>query len=223
MCGRFTFTRQDLDEIARLLEIEIDPSASARHRPRYNVAPSDEHWIVAEVSGRRLLLPARWGFGRPKLPLARSESVARNGLFKRAWAARRCLIPTDGFYEWSGPKGARRAHWFHPRSGDTDPGGLLLLAGIYGEGPDGFDFAILTTAANDVVKPVHDRMPVVIRAADAARFLQGTEEEAGPLLAPAQDDLLDARAVGPRVNVAANDDPACLAPLDGDDQAKLFP
>lgn len=215
MCGRFTLTLPDFEELARLLGVEPDAQLAARYRPRYNVAPSDAHWILAEPAGKALL-PARWGHGAKKLPLLRSEGAAK----RKAFADRRCVVPTDGFFEWTGEKGARKPHWFHPTPQARAKGGLLLLAGLYGEGPEGFDFAILTTGANDTVRPIHDRMPVVIAAGDVDRWLHGSTDDAASLLAPAPADLLVDTAVGTRVNSARNDDPSCLLPETQRDDAR---
>ncbi len=218
MCGRVTLPRPGFEELARLLGVEPDPELAARYRPRYNGAPTDAPWILAEPAGRALL-PARWGHGAKKLPLLRSEAAAK----RKAFADRRCIVPTDGFFEWTGAKGARKPHWFHAAPRSSAAGGLILLAGLYGESPDGFDFAILTTGANDVVRPIHDRMPVVIGAPDVDRWLHGPVDDAASLLVPAPPELLVDTAVGTRVNSARNDDPECLLPEARHDDAPARP
>ena len=75
MCGRFNLTIPDFEQLAKLLGVHYDAQLGARYRPRYNVPPSDQHWIVAEpANDTRAILPARWGFGVKKLPLARGEA-----------------------------------------------------------------------------------------------------------------------------------------------------
>jgi putative SOS response-associated peptidase YedK len=128
------------------------------------------------------------------------------------------VIPVDGFYEWHGEKGARVPHWFHPAAEKKAP---MLLAGLYHEGENGFDFAILTTAANAVVRPVHDRMPVVIDKGQLDTWLRGETSEAVPLLAPAPDALLVDTEVSKYVNAAKNDDEQCILPAPTT-QEKLF-
>lgn len=211
MCGRFTLTMADFDELARLLGVTYDARLAARYRRRYNVAPSDAHWIVAadEASGRTIL-PARWGYGSKKLPLVRGEMAPRQ--FKDAFGSRRVLVPADGFFEWTGEKGSRIPHWFHPVQRVADPKRLLLLGAIGGEGPEGFDFALLTTQPNATVKPIHDRMPVIIPFDKADRWLRGGNDEAIALVKPAPDDLLVDTVVSSRVNSARNDDEECLVP-----------
>jgi len=207
MCGRFTLTMPDFDELARLLGVSYDTRLAARYRRRYNVAPSDAHWIVTpEGETGRTILPAQWGYGSKKLPVVRGELAPRQ--FKRAFGSGRCLVPADGFFEWTGEKGARVPHWFHPAA----PNGLILLAGLCSEGPEGFGFTLLTTQPNGTVKPVHDRMPVLIPFDKADRWLRGDNDEAFAFIRPAPDDLLVDTVVSNRVNSARNDDPECLAP-----------
>ena len=216
MCGRFALTIGDFEQLARLLGVEPDPQLSSQYRPRYNVPPSDQHWIVAEDSKHtRSLQPAKWGLGERKSPLIRGTP----NLLKGSLAERRCLIPTTGFFEWEGEKGARRPHWFHPR----DPNELVLLGAVYGMGPNGLTFAIITTDANEVVAKVHNRMPVVVPANDVDRWLEGDPRDAAQLIAPAPAKLLIDTEVSQRLNNARNDDAACLeaavqlaSPDDGD-------
>ena len=217
MCGRFTLTTADVEALARELAAELDRARAVPWRPRYNVAPSDLHWVVVSTAGRRLLLPARFGLGAPGHPPrinARAESADRLPSFRRLFREGRCLVPADGFFEWIGPLGARRPLWFH-RPG----GGLLLLAGLCQEQPEGLAFAILTTPANAAVSRAHDRMPAVLSPQAAAAWL---ERPNPALLAPAPDGWLAATEVSPRVNSPENDDPACLEPAAPDRQGSLF-
>jgi putative SOS response-associated peptidase YedK len=208
MCSRITLTQSQLPEVAELLEAELDAADAAAWRPRYNVAPTDRHVILRESDGRRQLTPAFWGFvvhGRPLIINARSETAAHRPAFRGALERRRCVVPTDGFYEWEGEKGDRRPLWFHPPDR-----GLLLLAGLYDLSHEGhLTFTILTTAANEVVARAHDRMPVILTRDETRVWLS---HPATDLLVPAPPDLLVAQPVGPRVNRVENDDPECLAP-----------
>lgn len=221
MCGRATLTVPSFEELARLLGVPYDAELAARYRPRFNMAPSDEHWIVAPFgSTARSLLPAKWGLsiGPKRLPNVRGEHAHKQ---LKNFAHARCLVPVDGFFEWSGDKGARVPHWFHP----AQPHSLLLLAGVYGEGPEGFDFTVLTTKPNAAVAKVHDRMPVVIPTELADQWLRGDQDEALSLVKPAPDDLLVDTVVSTRANSARNDDPECLLPptdAEAPRQRKLF-
>jgi putative SOS response-associated peptidase YedK len=200
MCGRMTLTKSDFAEVADLLGAVFDPALAASYRPRYNLPPTDPHMMV--VSPNRLVV-ARWQFGPGKQINARAESVATNGLVRRAFAERRCLVPADGFYEWMGGKGRRQPVWYH-----APPGQLLTFAGLYDR--DG-NFVVMTTTPNAEVAPVHDRMPVIIAPDRRAAWLAAPDAK---LLAPAPDGSLVRTLVSARVNSVANDDAACLDPPD---------
>lgn len=207
MCGRYSLGVPSATDLASMLRARIRPEHEALYKPRYNVAPTQLTWIVREEEGRATLAPATWGFASTTgqfLINARSETAAKKPAFKDAWKRRRCVVPTDGFFEWKGPPKDRRPIWFHPSAG-----GLLLLAGLYEETAADPRFVILTTSANDIVKPVHDRMPAVLSAEAMQRWLEAPPDEP---LTPAAADLLTGTAVSPRVNSVANDDPDCLAP-----------
>ena len=226
MCARFTLTA-GVAEVAAALGVDPAALAAIAYRPRYNIAPTQPHVIVRERQEERQALPARWGLvntwatdaKRAGAQInARSEDVPRRRAYRAAWEKRRrCLVPADGFFEWTGPKTARRPVWFH-----RPEGGLVLLAGLYESWRAGGDdwrrtFTILTTAANATVAPIHDRMPVVLSADDAAEWVYpGNEPEVVlGLLRPAPESLLVGEAVSRRVNSVRNDDPDCLS-LDPD-------
>src|SRR5437870_5753290 len=122
MCGRVTITKPDLKVIAELLDAEAAEEDASLFRPRYNGAPTDPLWIVRQSSGRRRIVPARWGIWTPSksMPLiinSRVETVAKQPRFREAYQSRRCLVAVDGFYEWKGPPKARRPIWYHAPSG----------------------------------------------------------------------------------------------------------
>src|SRR5262245_58567436 len=109
MCGRMTLTTKGYEQLAALLDIEPDPDDAPFYRPRYNIAPTDDHWIVRQDGDARRLVRAKWGVkpgGRELLINMRSETAPRR--FKRLFESFRCLVPADGFYEWTGPKKDRR-------------------------------------------------------------------------------------------------------------------
>ncbi|HJZ85128.1 MAG TPA: SOS response-associated peptidase [Polyangia bacterium] len=208
MCGRFTLTVPDLDLLAELLGVPADPALAERYRPRYNVAPSDAHLIVAGEKGGRRLVSATWGLGAQLRINARSETARERPTFQRAFARGRCVVPADGFFEWSGPEKARRPLWYR-----RVDGGLLLMAGLFEPGPAGLRFTILTTPANQLVAQVHDRMPALLAPAQIDAWLHArSAAEAQKLLRPAPEDMLQVTAVSRRLNAVANDDPACLEP-----------
>ena len=206
MCGRFTLTTREVHDLARALSATLADEDSARlHRPRWNIAPTNDHWLLLLDAGRRALVRARFGLDGPGGRLvinARAETAAKLPTFRDAFERGRCVVPADGFYEWQGGRGQRSPMWFHPPDG-----GLLLFAGLTLERRGTSGFVILTTAANATLAPLHDRMPALLspRAADAW-LARG---DAG-LLAPAPDSWLAAREVSPLVNAVANDGPELL-------------
>lgn len=224
MCGRFTLTERDPRQLA--LDLGVDPDSLPGYRPRYNIAPTDPHWLLRIKREDRELLPAAWGLvntwakdaKRAAAQInARAETLATTSAFKRAFAERRCAVPADGFFEWVGPKNARRPVWFH-----RPDGGLLLFAGLYeywSPAPEQWTrtFAIITTDANDVVGRIHDRMPVILGddVVDAWLLPNGRPAELRELLVPAANDVLVAQAVSPRANSVKNDDPAVLEAAPG--------
>jgi putative SOS response-associated peptidase YedK len=212
MCGRINLTTPNLREVAEAAAATLDPVIAAEYHPRYNIAPTDEHWQLALEHGARQLVRARWGVerrvgsspGQGKLLInARSESITG-----RAWAddfrARRCAIPSTGFYEWSGRAKARQPLWFRPPDH-----GLLWLAGLYDEpGPGGEPrFVILTCAPNALAATVHDRMPCVLLGDEIDAWLAAPDRD---VLHPAPDHALEVVPVSRRLNDVKNDDPDCL-------------
>jgi putative SOS response-associated peptidase YedK len=214
MCARMTLSRRELAEIADELDAMFDAPAAARYRPRYNVAPTDAHPLLRlEAPGTRRLELGRWGFvreGRPLLINARAETARVRDAFRAAFARRRCVVPADGFFEWSSADGEGRPFWLHPTDGK-----LLLFAGLYEEAPGGTErrFTVLTTAPNATIARIHDRMPALLTPDEAALWLA---EGPTHLLRPAPDDRLELTPVSRRVSSVKNDDPACILPIDPD-------
>ncbi|HYL60889.1 MAG TPA: SOS response-associated peptidase [Candidatus Acidoferrales bacterium] len=224
MCGRFTITRRDGNSLAA--ELGVDADSFADYKPRYNVAPTQMHFVMRIKFENRQVVPARWGLVNSwakdasmaaRFINARSESVETRAAFREAFEKRRCVVPADGFFEWIGPKTARRPIWFH-----REDGGLLLFAGLYeawqklpGEWEK--TFTILTTAANPVMAPYHDRMPVIIADRDADDWMDPRAPNAialKRLLVPAPADLLITTPVSPKLNNANNDAPELLESAD---------
>jgi putative SOS response-associated peptidase YedK len=226
MCARTTLTKPKLEDVADELEAELSPEDAAVYRPRYNVAPSDVTWIVEPAPDHRALIAAIWGYiphasktGRPLINV-RGEQVASGKGFREAFAARRCVLIADGFFEWDAH---RQPTWFHRADG------RLLLLGALLQPPRERDrhprFTVLTTRPNGLVAKIHDRMPVVISPERLERWLTAPPEEAARLIAPVPDEVLEATPVSTRVNSVKNDDPECLRPVSRpleDPQQRLF-
>lgn len=225
MCGRFTLTDDNRERVASMLGVPVDQLVEDSYRPRWNIAPTDPHWIVRMQREDREALPARWGlvqFGSRDAKRAasqinaRAETLDSRPAFRNAWRkSRRCAVPADGFFEWVGPKEARQPIWFH-----RPDNSIFFFAGLYESWqptPDMWQrtFTIITTSPNGLVAPIHDRMPVIVPAEHLDDWLFQANEPAAvqQLLVPAPDSYLIATPVSPRVNSVKNDDPACLEPV----------
>jgi putative SOS response-associated peptidase YedK len=190
--------------------------------PRFNIAPTDQHWIVRMEREDRHALPAKWGLvntwakdaKRAAAQInARSETLQKMPAFREAFAKRRCVVPADGYYEWTGDKANRKPVWYH-----REDNGLLLIAGLYESWrptPDTWQrtFTIITTDANDVTAPVHNRMPVILSDDAVEEWLYRDEtdlEKLQALLRPAPNALLVPTRVSQRVNSVKNDDASLL-------------
>ena len=208
-------TASDVREVADALAAEIAPEHVELYRPRFNAAPTDRHWIVQPGATGRVMVPAIWGFpGRNGLVInARSETAERR--FAEAFQGHRVVVPADGFYEWTGPRDARRPIWFRPRDGK-----FLFLAGLAETLPDGrLAFTILTTEAAGEVARIHDRMPVLLPREKVRDWLERPDSG---LLVPAPPGFLTATEVSEKVNDVRNDDASLLQPPRKPNQMTLF-
>ncbi len=194
--------------------------------PRYNIAPSQPVAIVrTTVKGGRELALVRWGLipswvkdprDFPTLINARGETAAEKPSFRGAMRHRRCLVPTDGFYEWTGARGAKRPFLVRPRTG-----GPMGMAGLYEQwlGADGSEvetMAILTVVANRAMASLHDRMPAIIAPEHFDAWLDcssGSAKDVKALLAPAPDDLLELIEVSRQLNNPRNEGPEVQEPV----------
>ena len=218
MCSRFSLA-EERDFLATRLGVSA--MSLANYRPRYNIAPRQEHFIVTTGYEDRKLTCAKWGLfflgkqGREQYSInARAESVESRPTFAEAFTHRRCVIPASGFYEWAGPHYARQPYWIHRRDGD-----LLLFAGLYAnEEADGSgmsaSFTILTCAANAILATIHDRMPVILSSRDADDWMNPREKaplSLKALLIAAPEALLVVQPASPLVNSVKNEGPELLA------------
>ena len=222
MCGRYTLS-SPTDEIASLFDLVAVPDIP----PRYNVAPTQEAAVVRVVAPgepRRLDL-LRWGLipywaedasiGN-RMINARSESVADKPAYRRSFRRQRCLIPTDGFYEWQ--KVGKLKQPYHIRRKDRHP---FAFAGLWERWRDPDkklleSFTILTTDANELIRPLHNRMPVIIDRKDFDLWLDPEAQDPAALLAllvPAPPEEMETVPVSRAVNSPAHDAADCIAPL----------
>ena len=223
MCGRYA-SLLPAESLARIFATAPPAAAFA---PRWNIAPGQDASVVRREprSGARRLDPLRWGLvphwaGDPRQgrrPInARAETAASLPMFRDAFARRRCLVPADAFYEWQrppAPSAAPRLPWAIARA----DGAPFAFAGMW-EGWRGADgtvirsFAILTTAANAALRPVHDRMPAVIEPADWPVWLGEAAGDPAGLLRPSATALRLWR-VSAAVNDPRHEGPDLLAPV----------
>jgi putative SOS response-associated peptidase YedK len=220
MCGRFTLTRRDKHALAA--ELGVPSDGFADYKPRYNIAPLQDHFIVRTRYESREVLVARWGLVNhwskdasqaSKFINARAETVDTRPAFRDAFQRHRCVVPADGFFAWTGPKQARRPIWFH--RADM---GLILFAGLYeswqpAPGQWQRTFTIITCPPNAAAGRYHDRMPVILdgRAADDWMDPRNPNPRAlKRLLVPAPEDLLVEQPVSPKLNSFENDSPDLL-------------
>jgi len=220
MCGRFTLTRRDGRELAA--ELGVSDDAFSDYRPRYNIAPMQRHFILTTEFENRKVVPARWGLvnrwakdnSRASQCInAKAETVEARPSFRDAFKKRRCVVPADGFYEWTGPKSARRPMWIHRADGK-----LILFAGLYEDWFPEKDlpettFTIITCEPNAVTRPIHNRMPVILEERAADDWMNAGEADPlslKRLLIPAADDVLLAQPASPLANSVRNDGPELL-------------
>jgi putative SOS response-associated peptidase YedK len=222
MCGRFTLTDPSPRRLTQ--RFDLDGTFEIDERPRFNIAPTDPVIAIRRTEAARNqagrlrwgLVPGFWAEKKGQRPLinARAESVASQAAFKESFEHRRCLIPADGFYEWRTDENGKQPIWFSRPDGD-----LFAFAGIWTElRPEGRDpltsCALITCAPNDVVRPIHDRMPVLLDPAVESTWLDPDADEDAllELLRPAPRDALELREVGNAVNNAREDGPHLLEP-----------
>lgn len=218
MCGRYTLASP---ETWIREEFELD-ELPADYHPRYNIAPTQLVLAVIERDGVRRAGWLRWGLvpSWAKDPAignrminARAETVHEKPSFRSAFARRRCLIIADGYYEWQKRPDRKVPHWIHRP--DRRP---FAMAGLWERWnpPDGGEplhsCTIITTEANDFVRPIHDRMTVILSPEERRIWL---DPEADPdtlrsLLRPWEGDDLTAHEVSTLVNSPRNDSPECI-------------
>lgn len=218
MCGRYV-VKTPPDLMREVFGYAEQPNFP----PRYNIAPTQPIPVVRIENGRRSLALVRWGLvpawvedprGFSLLINARAESVLDKPAFRNAMRRRRCLVPADGFYEWK-EEGPRKRPFFAATKG------LIAFAGLWEPwmGPNGEEMetaCIITTPANETLRPLHDRMPAVVPPDAFDLWLDCAKvdaETACALLAPAPEDTFAPHEISTAVNRTANDSADLIAPL----------
>lgn len=214
MCGRFVLAGDEpISRRYRLADV---------FRPSFNIAPGQLTWVVTNDQPQ-VARPMRWGFLFPwansasekMLINARSETAREKPTFRSAAKKRRCLIFADGFYEWR-REGRLKQPYYFTREDES----CFAMAGLWQQwAGDGRSeplegFVILTTAANDLMRPIHDRMPVLLDDSAQDAWLQEAHDPRlfESMISPIEPDRLRLRKVSDRVNPAVNNSPDLIRP-----------
>jgi putative SOS response-associated peptidase YedK len=220
MCGRYS-SKSKADELAREFELNETPRNIT---PRFNVAPTQSVPVVFIMANGRELGFLRWGLvpSWAKDPdvgnlmiNARAESVAEKPAYRSAFKKQRCLVVASGFYEWRAEETGKQPYHFQLTSGG--PFGFAGLFEHWQMGDQVIDSCtVITTEANELVRPVHERMPVIIPRENYAKWLDPAEEDPvrlKALLLPFDADQMTAWPVSRVVNSPTHDSPECVEPL----------
>lgn len=235
MCGRYalygpiTRASKQFDVDLRYDEFEFIPSDAPSlfgWADRYNVAPTQFAPVIRVLGSHREILAARWGLlprwikepGKLSHPInAKIETAAEKPMFRDAFRRSRVLVPACGFYEWQPVTGGKQPYFIRPAGGEAlfGFGGLLE----HWDGPEGGvqTFAILTTAANEVMRSIHDRMPVIVQPEDYATWLDPSVTDAllvRALVGEYPAARMDAYPVGRAVGNPRAEGPGLVEPLE---------
>jgi putative SOS response-associated peptidase YedK len=224
MCGRFSATFS-----FREIKVRWNLYGDLSFEPRYNIAPSQSvPVIVKEEHGNEPKL-MKWGLVPPWAPdpsignrmiNARAETLLEKPSFRQLVSQRRCIIPADGFYEWRRDGNRKVPVWIHLKKREP-----FAFAGLWDSwrNPQDGDvlntFTIITTDPNELVRPIHNRMPVIYDAAMGRQWLEHSYERAMTLAAvlrPWPSEYMEAWDVSTVVNSPENDAPECIRPLPSD-------
>lgn len=226
MCGRFgaTFTFREI-KVRWDLQREFPLYA-----PRFNIAPSQDVLVIASTNSHSDARMMRWGLvpSWAKDPTignrminARAETLTEKGAFNTLIDSRRCLVPASGFYEWRKEGNRKVPIWFYLKS--KEPFAFAALWDSWRR-PDGGNlktFTIITTEPNDLLRPVHDRMPVIVRAQDEVQWLDSSSwpfHRARAVLRPFASAEMSAHEVSSLVNEPLHDAPDCIQPFSSAEQ-----
>lgn len=222
MCGRYTTieTEKLYPRYKTVNRLDKDKPAS------YNVAPGQWVPIITAQSPNHISL-MKWGFvppwvndaekmkKSPKPINAKAENLSTSPLWRGAFKNHRCLVPATGFYEWKGEAGRKQPYWFHLKHER-----IFSFAGLFSvahdaEGKEFASFTIITTRPNQTMRPIHDRMPVILAEDKEADWLSG-EADPGELMAmldPYDDSDMERFAVSPDVNTTRNNAADLIKPI----------
>ena len=214
MCGRIIQASGPL-RFAIVDGLNVVDSRYANMPPRYNGAPSQDMLVIRQnhETGERSLDPLKWGL----IPYWCSDPkpVAALPTFRDAYRKRRCIVPVDGFYEWKAIKGQKAKQPYAIAMKDGTPFGIAGLWENWKDPASGEwtrTFAVVTTAANEMVADIHNRMPAILQPLDYDRWLSD-EPDPRDLLRPFPADLMRMWPISTRVNKPENDDASIIEPV----------
>jgi putative SOS response-associated peptidase YedK len=213
MCGRFVRSKAP-EAYGQLFGVADVPNL-----PSYNIAPTQSAVVIRVDGAQKACAVLRWGL----IPLwakdkktsfinARADTLFQKPAFRAAVKRRRCLILADGYFEWQNEGKKKTPYYFHMK--DDGP---IAFAGIWeswkAEGPPLESCAIITTAANELSRPIHERMPVILRGHEAEAWIDPAIEEPAALadlLRPYPAEAMVCDLVGAQVNSVKNNSPVCI-------------
>jgi putative SOS response-associated peptidase YedK len=214
MCGRMTL-RTKLNVLLTQFAIEAaPPDYIPREFTGYNIPPTSELPIVRLMDGTREVSLARWGLlprwtkdikSAPMLNNARAESISEKPSFRSAYKSRRCIIPASGFYEWQTEGATKQPFYFR-----SSEGKLLAFAGLWERWQEIESCTIVTTDANEVMAPIHHRMPVILGVSDYEGWLDPNSGDVSHMLAPCPSSELTCYPVSTYVNKVSNQGQQCI-------------
>jgi putative SOS response-associated peptidase YedK len=222
MCGRFA-QQTDIQKLARLFKAVLKLESL---EPRYNIAPTAVAAVIriAHPQAGRTLEALRWGLipswakdpaiGN-RLANARAETVAEKPSFRSAFRKQRCLVPVNGFYEWKQDTKPKQPFYFSLK--DSQPFALAALWEYWepkeAKGENVQTFTLITTSSNEVLQPIHDRMPVILDEKDYEAWLNPAQQDVEKLkgyLKPFASEEMQSWKVSTRVNHVGNEGPQCV-------------
>ena len=223
MCGRFV-KKSTKEELRARFGFQNIPSQDNLFDARYNIAPSQEHPIIVVSEDKRLVAGMKWGLvpywsKDPKIGYkminARAEGIHEKPSFKTPLRKRRCLVPADGFYEWHKADSKTKIPYYF-RLKSEQPFAFAGLWDVWeNDGKKLRTFTIITTEPNELMEPIHNRMPVILAEKDEAKWLDPEltgVKDLLPLLQSYPSDEMECFRVSTIVNSPKNDVPECLFP-----------
>lgn len=208
MCGRF-YLINDKKKIAQ----QFGADNSIETKTSYNITPSSDCTVVRLNNNSKEFAPLNWGlvpaWAKADVKIkpinAKAETLREKPYFRNAFKKQRCIIPVSGFYEWQGSKGNKQAYAIYPLNDD-----YFGFAGLWEKKDDLESFTIITTEANEVMRPVHDRMPVILDTNDYDIWL---EEGTYDLLRPCPSEELGCHRIPSAVNKPGNNSADLIKPV----------